>query len=326
MKSKYLLVALCFCCQMAMGQQTNLFSFYRQNWQFLSPAMPNWNDLQGCAQYFTLNAAYRQQWIGYKGSPANYLVSFENMLDPTYRASPVKWGFGVYGDHTDILSSNGAYANYAYTFLLDRRLERKFHIGLNFGVMQQRLNFDGVRFHDNVPNDQLLTAWRETPNRLYADVNVGAAYTYGRDFYVALSAPQLINLGFSGGSNVFTPLRRQHINFLVGGAIQNFHPSLWVRWVPRVSYSSIFENNPISADLNVRYQIENRRDKILWLGLGASTSKWLHVEVGIPNIFKQKKRNGDYQMSVGLAYDLPMSPLGASLGQTVELNVGFTWE
>jgi type IX secretion system PorP/SprF family membrane protein len=320
MKKLFVFYVLLFCLQTVDAQQMGLYSFYRNNWQLLNPALPNANFfLRNQLKYFTLNASYRQQWIGTKGVPSNYNISFENTLDPDMRNSTVKWGMNLYGERANAWMTHGLQFNYAYGIRLDRRKQFLF-IGMNTGISEQRIDLSNANFLHQT-NDVILDEWRNTPNRYYADINIGLAYTYWNYFYAAISVPQALTLGIIKTPSLFDTKRPRYINALVGGTFENITTSAWLRYTPNIEYASLFEGNPLSMTINGQYRLKEK----MWFGLGLSTAKWTHFEVGVMNIGRNKSANEDYSFNVGLAYDLPYSISGWRLGQTIEINFSLNW-
>jgi type IX secretion system PorP/SprF family membrane protein len=308
------------------AQQLGAYTFFRNNWQMINPSMPNLSFFSEDPRYFTLNMAYRQQWIGTKGGPALYNINFDNIFDPKLHNSTAKGGFGLYGEQLGALRTNGFYGNYTYGVIFGGKTTDILHIGMNTGMSWQRVNLNGINFTPNV-NDDVLNSWQNKGSQLFFELNPGVTFThdagYGNFFYAGLSVPQAFSVGVSGVHTGVSSLRKQQFNLLVGGMVSGFQPSLWVRWLPSIEYSSLFNNNPLSAHGNVRYFVE----KSFWVGAGASTSRLAHFEVGLPQILNQRQCRDmqDAHLSMGLAYDVPLWRSAWLLGPTIELNLQFSW-
>lgn len=84
----------------------------------------------------------------------------------------------------------------------------------------------------------------------------------------------------------------------------------WVRYA---------QNIPIHVDLNLRYQL----DQTLWLGVGASSSKVLHLEAGIvlfSNIGIESP------LRIGYSYEDGFNEIANPFGNTHEISLSYAWD
>jgi type IX secretion system PorP/SprF family membrane protein len=340
---KYVPFCMLLIAQWGRAQETSSFSFYRNNWQMINPAAANHSWYFDPAKSYSINASYRQQWIGAPGSPANYNIHFESVPAAQEHQYDMKMGGGMYGESGwDVnmpIFKWGGYGNYAYALPLDKRY-KKLTLGLNAGFSNQRINLKDTRFKDMTDEkiEEALANYNGILSRYALELNVGAFYSDSKHFYAGVSAPFALNLTRFPGDDIGgvdnkppTALSRRplYVNGLVGGAIifdnrtqSGLYPSMWVRWQPNYQNSSLFGVSPISADVNLRYQL----NKQFWLGTGYNTAQWVHFECGILRLDNRVYGAEDYSLSLGLAYDMPLTPAGWRLGQTLELTVGFTWQ
>jgi type IX secretion system PorP/SprF family membrane protein len=345
---KCLFFLMLLIAQWGRAQETSSFSFYRNNWQMINPAAANHSWFFDPAKSYSINASYRQQWIGAPGSPANYNIHFESVPAAREQQYDMKMGGGMYGESGwDVnmpIFKWGGYGNYAYALPLNGSY-KKLTLGLNIGFSNQRINLKDTRFKDMTDEkiEEALANYNGILSRYALELNAGAFYSDSKHFYAGVSAPFALNLtrlpGDDIGSANSTPptalsRRPLYVNGLVGGAIifdensngrviSGLYPSMWVRWQPNYQNSSLFGVTPISADVNLRYQLNSQ----FWLGTGYNTAQWVHFECGILHFDNSVYgHDGDYSLSLGLAYDMPLTPAGWRLGQTLELTVGFTWQ
>ncbi len=315
------------------AQQLDLSTLYRYNWQILNPAAVNHIYLETKNKRYAFNAAYRQQWIGFEGAPATYNARFEYFPKET----STKLGFFAMGDQAGAIGTNSIYGNYAYLLFFDKNplAENYLSIGVNVGAVWYRVNMDEIRFQEAQPD----LAVEGILNQSYADMALGVFYrwqTYDpsvlpekifTEFYAGLSVPQTftLNLG-SPQEGGFELDRVQHFYLITGSVLKLsrkllLEPSLWVRYVPDNSFQTLLQNAPLSADLNLRVQYNNR----MWGGFGAGTNRLLHFEGGYmlgQGLFGEED---NYSVTIGFAVDMPVG-WSNWLGPSAELSVGIGWD
>ena len=308
---------------------------YRYNWQVLNPAAVNHIYLEDKYKEYVFNSSYRQQWIGFEGAPASYNARFEYFP----KEASIKIGFMATGDKAGAIGTNALLGNFAYLIYFNRGInsESYLSIGLNVGAVWYRVDMNEIRFQDqlqpNIVPGGIL-------NQSYADMALGCFYrwkTYDpsvlpspslAEFYAGLSVPQTFTMDLSQPEDGAFSLDRVQHYYLITGAVFTItrqlllEPSLWVRYIPNTSYQTLFKNTPVSSDLNIRLQYINR----IWCGVGGSTNRQLHFEVGY-NFGKGEYVNDskNYLITAGLAYDAPIG-WNSWLGPSVEVSIGIGWE
>ena len=321
-------IILCLSSYSINAQQLGFYALYQENWQVLNPAAPNTVFFKPKIQLLNVfNLAYRQQWIGVKGSPSNYNVHYETMFySRSSKGLAAKMGGGLYGESAGPLLNNTLYFNYAYPINLGsqrsyRGGQHKLYIGFNAGYLNQRINFTGknLSFKDGLDNtvQSIIGDQKLLNGQSFFELTPGLFYTNTESFYVGLSSPRLVNAGrVTEKFNVINSKPQVHL--IAGGFNENrrFQPSLWLRWQSEIDYLSVIQNNPISATLNVKSQI----NESVTLGAGISTGQWFHLQAGWALGNQQRgSMSGDQSMMLQLSYDLPISKTGFNLGQTAEL-------
>ena len=318
-----------------LAQQTLLNSFYQYNWSQINPAAVD--KIQMFDEHQTIiNATARQQWIGLKGSPLYYHLAFENMPEINNQYTHrIKWGFSVFKDQTDQIQTLGITINFAYYIQFSKN--KFLHFGISPSLIRYQVNIDEIKFKEEDPLSNVIT------DQGYTDMNFGVFYRQidkesKTGFYLGLSVPQAFALRFEKkeDSGFFAKERVQHINLLAGGFIKKnyrtvfaYEPSMLVRYVPGLTYNTLINRLPISADFNLRayYLYDKGTSNSYWGGLGYSTNRNLRVEIGLD---KNGLFGGDFQdeskVRVAFSWEIPIINSGLNLGQSLELNIAYAWD
>ena len=305
------------------GQQFGFYSMYDKNWQVINPAALNPAFLQSDAEN-VLSASYRQQWVGVKGSPTSYNVNFEAVrIDSRSNTNP-KYGMGLYGESAGALSANTIYFNYAYPLSFGNSYVAtdKLYLGFNAGYLYQRINIGNLRFENGVDEtiDNILKSQASLGTQSFFELTPGLFYTNGQSFYLGLSAPRLLTAGkLKEGFKILNQRPQFHLITGFYNDERTVQPSLWVRWQPGIEYVSLIPQSPLSATAHFKSQITEE----LTLGLGVSTSRWVHFEVAWQLGGDSRSMNASKPIFVSFNYDLPFYKSGLNLGQTVEINLLF---
>lgn len=300
------------------AQQLPLFSAYRDQRQLLNPADMSNNYLLN-EMNFSLGASYRNQWMGVDDSPQTQALSFE-YISPN---NNIISGGHLINDQTGKIGQVGVYGRFAYRLELSRRFDQVLVFGLGAGLVQYRARLAEIAFAE--PED--FTSLNDKV--LFPDFSLGAFYHYKDQLYAGVSVPQVFALNTvfrdSTDQRDFAVQRTPHLYGVVGGFIDVawfgsstsfIEPSLWLRYVP---------NSPISADVNVRYQISD----FYWLGVGGGVgwgtqlSSNLHFETGLQLGEAVNIYNGQWKIS--FAYDVPLSEYRSVFGNSFEVMLSYAW-
>ena len=298
------------------GQQLPIFTQYREYHSFINPASIS-NDYMMGEYNLQTGASYRTHASDIDGTPTSIFLRGEYILR-TKGSFDLSFGGYALGYNTDPFKTNGAYGKVAALFTKDP-FYGAFSIGLTFGAMQYSVDVGGLRpFHIN---DAIITASNQTATA--PDVGIGAFYYKqfrdglfaGDVFYAGLSMPQILGSKamFDDGSTAFSYQQERHI-FAQGGYYKYFdelsflHPSIWIKYVPTA---------PLHIDVNVQYQYKQN----LWGGVGFSTSKIVHLELGTYiNASSQGDKN---RFKIGYGFDYSLGDLNDLLGTAHEINLSF---
>jgi type IX secretion system PorP/SprF family membrane protein len=337
-KQAYLFVLFTICIILSSNhlhaQQLGLTSLYRYNWQILNPAAVNHSYLEDKNKQYMANASYRQQWAGFEGAPLNYSMRFEYLPEDLN----IKAGGFAYGEQAGAIGTNAGYLNFAYLIYFNKCLtsEEYLAIGTNIGMVNYRVDLNEIVFQDPQPGlfgEEGFEQW-------YADMSFGAFYrwkTYDpsvlssiafKEFYAGISIPQTFTLNFNTPDTLNYSLERIRHYYLMSGAFISLNnkillePSIWVRYAEDLQYQTLFNNNPISADANIRVQYDN----LIWIGTGFSTNRLAHFEAGTSlGRGQYLNSNSSYALTLALAYDVPIG-WNSWLGPSFEVSIGVAWD
>jgi type IX secretion system PorP/SprF family membrane protein len=280
----------------ALGQQLPFYSQYMYN-PFLYN--PGFTGLDENTKAFLV---HRNQWKDMPGSPTTNVLSVDGNFPDNDK---IGLGFFVYQDVTDIIERMGLGASYSYR--IDINADHKIHAGVNFGVVDQNIDFSRAVIKDK--NDPFL--FNDRRRKVGVDANLGLAYLW-KDLRVGVSVPQLIGQEIkyiSSGSNAFYQLRRH----LVGSANYSFFisESNLIKCIPGflVRYSA---GAPLQYDV---YANLDWKDFIRG-GFTYRSNYAVGAHVGV----KINK-----SISAGYYYDYIIGKIGSYSGGGHEIMLGYTF-
>lgn len=294
------------------AQQLPLFTQYTELQTYLNPAAIPVDYLQyDMGQVVGLT--YRVQWLGIEDAPRTGLLRYERMREDKNLST---FGGMLFNDKVGANTLIGLYGRYSYQIRPAGENNLLIGLGLIGGVLQYRLDGAELEFE---PEDQ-LKGKRQTS--LMPDFGLGANVTWypesGTKWYAGVAMPQTFGLSanFETNANDEISIRRMMHLYSNAGAIfavgqQGFlEPSVWVKYA---------RNAPLQVDFNLRQKFVNN----FWMGLGYSTSRNIHLEMGM--ILNQLLNLKDAVLRVGYGFDYNIASYGATLGTTHELNVSYAW-
>lgn len=275
---------------MARAQQDPMLSQYMFNGLYLNPAY------SGSHKYWSSTLTYRNQWVGFDGSPKTFIAATDGPL--TNR----NMGLGVVALHDEIgvTKQNTLIANYAYSLKFNDKYKLAFGVNVGFSQFSAKLTELTVWDNDEVFSENVSSkvlprfgfgAYFHS-NRMYAGFSIPTLFAYenGRDFNFDLSRS--------------TFLRRHFL--LTGGYI--FDLPRDVKLKPSVLLKYV-QNAPLQADINLSAVYKNT----YWLGMSWRTGDALAILV-------------EYQTNtffrVGYAYDITLSKLRNSSSGSHEIMIG----
>lgn len=289
-----------------MAQQLPTFTQYRELQTIINPgAIPIDYMVYDYEPNILFGATWRDQWnsSNLKHPPRTKIIRAD-FIPKNLEYGGLFAGMHLIHDRNGIFETTGIYGRIASVISVDNG---EFSVGLNFGMVQNRLRFRssdtgvvGVGIQDDFSG-------------IFPDVGFGVFYKQdlrgSNFFYTGLSVPQVLGFKNTFQNEVATHSvkRIQHFNYTFG-LIKHFfegsfiEPSIWVKYVP---------NTPVEVDINIRSQLSNR----LLVGMGFSTqSKFLNLNVGL------LQKIGNTFLKIGFGFSFPMTSYGSLLGNSQEYN------
>lgn len=353
MKYIYAFAAFFLSSPWLFAQLTPVGYFYRTQWQLANPAaidriLMSYHTTEHPDHHITFNA--RPQWHlnGVEGAPLTGFISYENAPNGStyrlFRKYPVRWGFTIFGDKTDLLRRYGLYGNYSYELRFKdphrSGLTRALRIGLSAGVMQQSVG----NLRPRNPADPLIV---RPPDVVVADVAFGLFYQrqkrHGNVSYWGLSLPGAYTGSISGNGRQY-PFTQKFSRFYLmwgryfasrtralgrdEGGIE-WEPTIWLRGTPRQDfyYYTLFKDGglPLTLEATLRMYLATDYDKParLWLGGGFGTNLVATAEGGM-NFPVYRDGKGYRNLQIGLAYSMPVSKTLLQLGTTFECTASLS--
>jgi type IX secretion system PorP/SprF family membrane protein len=229
------------CITAVQAQQKPHYTQYILNQYIINPA------LTGIENYVDIKASHRHQWVGLNGAPVTtYLTVHGAIGKEDYRTSPTSFrvpgnnprgesyweqynaaephhgiGLQIINDRTGPLNNFAAYATYAYHIGISARtsLAAGFGAGFtNLSLNTEKLEFIHTQVDPAVYGNGQLNNWKP-------DFNAGL-YLYSADYFVGLSAQQIIPQKVSFGENTVKSTDGRFVPHLFGTADTGFW---WVR-------------------------------------------------------------------------------------------------
>lgn len=312
MKNKYLylfsLFLLLFINTLS-AQQLPTFLNYTNNWSLLNPAAVSPDFLLNDYHRLTLQATYRQQWLGIEDAPKTQTIAATWMPEN----NPILIGGQLLNDNTGAIGLTGVYGQFAYRLRFNK--DHYLSLGINAGLVQYRVKVTEIRFLES--NDILAS---QNGVQLYPDFGLGLFYQYDDWLYAGFSIPQTFGLTntFRADNRNYQLTRTRHYYALIGSNIylnrdktSYFALSSWAKYLP---------NAPFTLDANAKYYYQDT----FWLGIGAGTTDLAHLEVGVIVGSGIGDING--RLNIGFGYDYALSTKAQLLGNTVEMTVRYSFE
>jgi len=307
------------------AQQKPHYTQYILNNYILNPA------LTGIENYWDVKVSARDQWVGLNGAPRTAYLTVQGPIDkedtkttPTsfqlpgenprgesywenYTPSKPHSGIGLIllNDHTG--NFNNFTANVTYAYHIGLTPNTNLAAGFGAGINQLHRDLSKTDFGDGVNADPAQTSGNI--NKLKPDLNAGL-WLYSRDYFVGVSAQQIIPSTISYGDNT-APVTGKAIphffatagyRFLLNDDI-NALPSVMVKYVQGTPTNPQF-------DVNMKLQYQD----LLWLGVSYRLQDGYAGMVGL---------NVANTFNIGYSYDYTKTALNTASHGTHELIIGF---
>ncbi|MCP3933228.1 MAG: type IX secretion system membrane protein PorP/SprF [Bacteroidetes bacterium] len=277
------------------GQQESQYTQFMYNQQLLNPAYA------GSRGVPSFMAIYRNQWLGYEGSPVSQLLTFSSPI----LGDQVGIGGGI--SHHKIGIMESWYFTMAYSYHLKLSENSSLRLGIQGSLRNLTLDFnEALVIHNDDPSILDGVSAQETK----ANVGVGVYYNYRDIFYIGGSIPYIYpsEIGFNNIVDI-TAIDRPHFYFMTGALLPlngnlDIKPSVLVKYVNKA---------PFDMDINLSLVLK----KELMAGVsyrlgGSSSSPGESLDL---TLFYQLTK----QFGLGAAYDYTLSDIRKYSSGTFEI-------
>lgn len=291
------LTALCLLPQRSAAQQDPQFTQYMFNLLAINPAYA------GSAERVSLKALSRHQWVGFEGAPTTQTLTAHS----PFLLESLGLGGTIMRDEHGPVTQYGFMVDVAYRMFLTHDSK------LSFGIKGGMNLFQG-KFADLHPLDANDAVFQQNvQQKLDPQFGFGVMW-YSDRYYLGLSTPKLLRTDFfkdasytdSTSTDLWQAGQRAHW-FLTGGYV--FDLGLFTKFKPTFLMKAV-DGAPLSFDLSANFLLYEK----LWLG-----AMYRHSDA--VGLLAQYNITND--LSVGYAYDYPISVLHDHSGGTHEFMLGF---
>lgn len=222
--------------------------------QFMYNKLPINPAYAGARGIPSLTAMYRNQWIGFDGSPKSALLSFNGpFLTP-------RVGIGATISHQQIGLQRDFYAALAYSYEVVAAEGVSIRGGIMGSIRARGMDFSEA-MADPTPSNNDPSLDNERVNITYANVGAGLYGTFNEQFYVGFSVPHIYSntIGFNTNPFSATNFTRTakglpHIYGMAGAILPlsediNLMPALLAKYV---------KNAPFDMDVNLNLEIKQK--------------------------------------------------------------------
>lgn len=285
---------------------------YREYQSFLNPAAIPHDYLREDMNAH-IGLSYRSQWTRFgEGAPVTGI--FQGTFIGDQSSTKLILGGNLIYDKTGPINFVGVNGKFGVMFS-DDPLYGGFSAALTLGYKQQGFQTRNIK----AQNVSEILGAVDVFKSATPDIGVGLFY-HSRlqnedNFYTGVSMPQLFSVNGLGGSNKADLKSIPHFYGLFGyikylNDFSFIETNVWGRYV---------QNTPIHIDLNLKYQL----DQTLWLGIGGSSSKVIHLEAGVvlySNIGLQTP------IRVGYSFEDGFNEIANPFGKTHEISISYAWD
>ncbi len=168
-----------FSCNL-FAQYYQQFSQYLLNGQAINPAYA------GSREVLSAALLYRDQWVGFAGSPRTMTFSAHTPL--TSLSSAI--GLQIFSDKIGVSKHNGIFINYAYRIRFKKN-HRTLAIGMGAGINTFRSDFSSVTLNDL--GDKAFEY--QYLNNIRPNFSIGVYY-YSNKFFAGAAIPSILRYGY----------------------------------------------------------------------------------------------------------------------------------
>lgn len=272
------------------GQQLPQYTQYMFNDFVINPA------IAGVHNHYQIRTNHRFQWLGLTDPPVTNSIGFYG----PHAKRDMGYGGYIYNDVTGPTSRTGFMGSYAYNIAINN--DMRLSMGISAGLLQYRI--DGMQLDPRDVSDPAILNMVST--NYMPDASLGV-YLYAEDFYVGLSAAQLLNNNVKIVDNREGINRlKTHIN-LTGG----YNYAIDQDWVlkPSVMIKGTAPKE-LSFDLTARVEWQ----KTAWGALSYRFHEAVSILIGY---------SFDETLFFGYAYDIGITTLRKYNTGTHEIMIGY---
>lgn len=276
----------------ARAQQDPQFTQYMFNLLALNPAYA------GSAERVSIKALSRHQWVGFEGAPTTQTLTVHS----PFLVESLGLGGTVMRDQHGPVTQYGLMVDLAYRMFLGRGQKLAFGIKGGMNLFQG----DFASLHPLEANDQVFQ--QNVSQKMDPQFGFGVMW-YSDRFYLGASSPKILRTDFFDTDSlqlVSDPGQRAHY-FLTGGYVFDLSP--YTKFKPTFLVKAV-EGAPVSFDLSANFLLYEK----LWLG-----AMYRHTDA-VGALVQYYLTN---DLTVGYAYDYPLSPLRDHSGGSHEFMLGF---
>lgn len=210
------------------AQQDPQYTQYMYNMNVVNPAYA------GSKESLSLTGLYRKQWSGFEGAPETFTLAIHSPV-----GEKVGLGLSAIKDELGPVKETNVFADFSYT--LDLSASLKLALGVKAGVTFHDVGLTGLELIH--PGDPFFS---ENIDNSYPNVGAGA-FLYADNFYVGLSAPNLIKSVHLDENGLKYGSEELHY-FATAGYIFDVNNNFKLK--PSVMVKSSFDA-PVSFDANL---------------------------------------------------------------------------
>ncbi|MDQ8006597.1 MAG: type IX secretion system membrane protein PorP/SprF [Pedobacter sp.] len=299
-------LVLLFATTVVFAQQDAQFSQYMFNGIYINPAYA------GYREQLNVHAFYRNQWTGIDGSPKTASLA----VDAIANDGNVGLALQISSDKLGAQQNLTAYANYAYRLPLNEDGSSRLAFGLGAGVVQ--LGINGAMLN---PNDFEQFQPVGMQNAILPDARAGVYFSNDR-VYAGFSMDNLVSQYINVDRYAYIPQPKPHY-YLTAGVLVPLSREILLK--PSFLLKDD-RGGPTSLDATAFLILAEK----FWIGGSYRTAvklynkdhlqrnlSTLNSAVAAMQIFPSET------LRIGYAYDYAIGSMGAHLGGTHEISIGY---
>ena len=294
-KVSYIILFCVFGCSVSLfAQQLPQYTQYFLNDYVTNPAVG------GSKKAWMAGFNTRYQWVGIQDAPRTYILSLHGPV----RKTRVGLGGYVFSDVTGPTRRTGA--SFSYTYHLPITDEIKLGMGVSGGVLQYVV--DGSKITTKTSNDIALS--NTVQSTVLPDAGLGF-YLYSDEFFVSLSAPQLLGnkVQFFEDYDETDARLARHFFFAAGYKFEVvedvvIQPSTFIKYVTPT---------PVQFDATVRVLYKD----MVWAGVAYRSEDAVGFMLGYTL---------QQNITFGYSYDMPTSEIKNHTSGSHEVMLGIRFK